>query len=121
MTAAELQVALDNAANMTGDAKGFHQDIQSRALVSIVALLEAGAISKPATGAVAKANVAATVELRRVALDALAPFKRAMAANAAGGKMLKPEMVVMQIGSVSITGEDVKNAADAYDELWAGR
>lgn len=120
MTSKELQAALDQAGSMTGDADGFHRDIQSRALVSIVALLEAGATRGP--GAQAKSQAQALVIIRKAALEVLAPFARLMKANEMSDtKPLKPDMIVAQVGAVVITGEDVKNAADVYAELWAGR
>lgn len=104
---------------MTGDAKAFHQDIQSRALVSIVALLEAGAAR--GAGRPAQGQVMPTV-VRQAMLEVLAPFYRLMKANeAAGTSPLKPETEVVQVGATVITGEHIKAAADVYAELWAGR
>jgi hypothetical protein len=122
MTAAELQKALDTAGSMTGDANAFHRDIQSRALVSIVALLEAGAQRGAPVGTQAKVQAQALNIMRKATLEVLAPFYRLMKANEASDTQpLKPEMVVAQVGAVVLTGEHIKNAADMYAELWAGR
>lgn len=119
MTADELQKALDTAGSMTGDAVAFHRDIQSRALVSIVALLEAGAARAP--GQAGKHHVQTLIEIKRQVLEVLAPFNRLMKANEQGGQKLKPEMEIVQVGAVTITGDDIKAAADLYDALWATR
>lgn len=124
MTYEELNKQLESAGYQlpgaaTTERKAFHQALQSTALVQIIGLLQAGASTgRQSAGKQAAQSVAV---IRKSALEALAPFYRAMKANEAGGQKLKPEDVVMQIGAIKITGEDIKNAADTYEALWASR
>lgn len=126
LNAQKLQAMLDDATGggTTQGSNPMLPYIQAQSTIYLCALLEhqlATATARGPSVSAGKAAVQASAKLRETALQALAPFYKAMKVNEKAGGKLKPEMAVMQIGEFIITGEDIKRAADAYDELWQSR